>query len=257
MPAGDKVKYALMRALNPSGDAINVKTDASGNLITSGQMPAGATTSPSKVEDAVAASGDVGIFNLGVRRDAPLITSSATGDYNEQSVGKWGQTYVQTIDAAKRTFAAGFKLTPVVGTVLEIIGSASTTVEVNRITLTLYGTTAGIVDVILNKRSAASTAGTAITAPTKVTYDTSDATAAAGAIKGFTAAPTNGTLVGIIRQAMLTNIASQVSDRLKFESGTYAKSFTLIGVSQALTLELAGTLPTGATIAIDVEWTEY
>lgn len=220
-------------------------------------IPGVAATNLGKAEDAVAASGDVGIFQLGVRRDAPTISASAAGDYNEMAVTRHGALYTQAVDGMKRTYAAGFKLTPVVGAVMEIFGAASTTVEVNRITMTLFGTAAGKVDFILNKRSAVTTGGTAITAPTKVPYDSADA-AAVSTVKGFTAAPTLSGLVGIVRQGMLAvPAANQPSDRIKIESGGYAKSLTLASATQALTLELAGTVPTGAELAIDIEWTEY
>lgn len=222
-----------------------------------GVVPGVAATSLGKAEDAVAASGDTGLFQLGVRRDAPTISAGATGDYNEMAVTRHGALYTQSVDGMKRTYSAGFKLTPVVGTVLEIFGAASTVTEVNRITMTLFGTAAGKVDFTLNKRSAVTTGGTAITAPTKVPYDSADA-AAVSTVKGFTAAPTLTGLVGIVRQGMLAvPAASQPSDRLKIESGGYAKSLTLTSATQALTLELAGTIPAGAELAIDIEWTEY
>lgn len=224
--------------------------------LTSLPAPATATTtSMTKAEDAVAATGDSGIFILGVRRDAPTISASATGDYNEIAVSKQGAMFTQVIDAVKKTYATGGKVTPFAGTVLEIFGAAATTVEINRVTLTLFGTAAGKMDVIFNKRSTASTGGTSTT-PAKVPYDAADAASAAG-VKLFTVAPTNGTIIGLVRQGMLSVNGTTDSGRLKVESGQYAKSFTLTAAAQAITIELAGTVPTGAELAIDIEWTEY
>lgn len=218
-------------------------------------IPGTSATSLGKAEDAAAASGDTGVAIWGVRRDAPTISASATGDYNELAVSKQGAMFTQVIDAAKKTYATGGKITPFAGTVLEIFGAAATTVEINRVTLTLYGTAAGKMDVIFNKRSTATTGGTSTT-PAKVPYDSADAAAAAG-VKLFTAAPTNGTLVGLVRQGMLSVNGTVDSGRLKVESGQYAKSVTLTAAAQSLTIELAGTVPTGAELAIDIEWTEY
>lgn len=208
-----------------------------------------------KAEDAAAVAGDVGVQILGVRRDVPVVSASATGDYNEVAMSKHGALAITTIDSMKKTYAAAMKLTPIVGTNLEITGAAAGTVEINRITITLFATAAGVLDITLNKRSAASTVGTAVNL-TKVPYDAADAAAAAAAVRVFSVAPTPGALVGPVRQAMLSVVASQASDRLRFESGSYAKSFTLTGVAQALTLDIAGTIPAGAAIAVDIEWTE-
>jgi hypothetical protein len=255
-------------AVTGSVQVILNPTVAAATLALSAPLPAGSstvgtvllgsgTTGPQKAEDAASASADVGLFVLGVRRDAPTISTSAAGDYSELAVGPHGQMYVQTIDAAKRTYSAATKLTTVIaGQVLEIVGAASTTVEINRITLTLNGTAAGKMDFTVNKRSTAATGGTSTT-PTKVPYNAAD-TAAAAAVKVYTVAPTLGTNIGALRQGMLAVSAANVpSDRIKIESGAYAKSFMLTAATQAITVDLAGTVPTGAELAIDVEWTEY
>jgi hypothetical protein len=48
-----------------------------------------------KAEDAVHASGDVGVFTLGVRRDGPTLSTqaSAAGDYSEFAVDNAGAQY--------------------------------------------------------------------------------------------------------------------------------------------------------------------
>lgn len=230
----------------------NIATQAvSGSLSVNGS----GTGSIAKAEDAASSSGDLGVPAWGVRRDAPTTSASANGDYNELAVSRHGAIYTMGIDAAKRTYAAAAKITPSPGQVLEIVGAASTTVEINRITLTLFGTAAGKIDVIVNKRSAAATGGTSTT-PTKVPYDSSDA-AAAASVKVYTANPSVGGVVGPVRQGMLGVDGVKPSDRLRIESGTYSKSFTLTSAAQTITVDLAGTMPTGAELAIDVEWTEY
>lgn len=218
-------------------------------------IPGTGATNLGKAEDAAAASGDTGVFVLGVRRDAPTISASATGDYSEIAVGSQGQVFTQAIDAAKRTYSAAVKFTPVVGTVFEIYGAASTTVEINRITLTLFGTAAGKMDFVVAKRSAIATGGTAV-ASTRVPYNAADA-AAASTVRHFTAAPTAGALVGNVRYGMVWTGASIPSDRVKIESGAYAKSFTLTSATQAITVDLAGSVPAGAEFVLDIEWTEY
>lgn len=242
--------YSSASQFNPTASQA-VSGTVTANLGTGGV----AATSLGKAEDAVAASGDTGIFNLGVRRDAPLTSTSATGDYSEMAVNRHGALYTTTIDSAKRTYSLAAKITPFAGEILEIAGSASATVEINRITITLYGTAAGKMDVVVNKRSTASTGGTSTT-PAKVPYDAADA-ASTATVKVFSVTPTVGTIVGAVRQAMVACAANDTSDRLKIESGGYAKSFTLSGTAQVITVDLAGTVPTGGEMAIDIEWTEY
>lgn len=217
---------------------------------------AAAASSMVKTEDAEHTSGDAGVHMLGVRRDNPTIDTSADNDYASQKVDRHGAIYTRTIDSAKRTYAAAIKLTPIVGQILEVVGAASTTIEINRITVTLYGTAVGKMDVVVNKRSTASAGGTSANLA-KVPYDAADA-ASVATVRTFSVTPTTlGTLVGQMRVAMLSIAASQASDRLKLESGQYSKSFTLTAATQAITVDLAGTVPTGAEMAIDIEWTEY
>ena len=250
----------LMRSSTIPADTVQPRANPStgAQLVEVGALvPGSGATSLGKAEDAVAASGDIGIFQLGVRRDAPVISASANGDYNEMAVTQHGALYTQTVDGMKRTYSAAARLTTVVsGQVPEIFGAASTTVEINRITLTLFGTAAGVMDFTVNKRSAVATGGTA-TNPTKVPYNAADA-AAASTLKVYTVVPTTpGTLVGALRQGMLYTGAGVPSDRIKIESGSYSKSFTLTSATQSITVDLAGTVPTGAVLAVDIEWTEF
>jgi hypothetical protein len=220
-------------------------------------MAASATGSPAKAEDAAHASADVGVFTLGVRRDAPTVDASAAGDYAAFKVDQHGAQIVRNLDSQKRTYAAGAKFAPVAGIIFEMSGvAAPAVIEINRITLTLFGTAAGACDFVLTKTSALATGGTAV-AMTKVPYDSADA-AAGATVRHFTAAPAAGAAVGVIRQGgIVVPAANQYSDRIRLESGQYSKSIMLLSATQAITLALAGTLPTGAQVAVDVEWTDY
>lgn len=58
--------------------------------------PGTAAAQLGKAEDAIAASGDTGVFALGVRRDGPTLASqAAAGDYHELAVGSGGELYVR------------------------------------------------------------------------------------------------------------------------------------------------------------------
>lgn len=59
-------------------------------------MGVGATISPAKLEDAVAATGDNGVFALAVRRDGPTLTAqNANGDYSEIAVDDGGAIFMR------------------------------------------------------------------------------------------------------------------------------------------------------------------
>lgn len=219
--------------------------------------PGTGATSLGKAEDAVHTSGDVGIFTLGLRQDAPIVLASASGDYAGFVIDRHGAQVVRNLDSMKRTYAAAAVFTPVVGTIFELYGvAAPAVIEINRITLTLVGTAAGYCGFNVTKHSALATGGTPV-AMTKIPYDSADAAAAAVA-RYFTAAPTPGTVVGQVRQGFLSVDAANIpSDRMRIESGSYSKSMMLLSATQAFSVALTGTLPTGAQIALDIEWTEF
>jgi hypothetical protein len=69
-------------------------------------VPGTAATNLGKAEDAVSASGDTGVFVLGVRRDALTQSASATGDYSEIAVDMFGSTQVTNFEKRARTYSA-------------------------------------------------------------------------------------------------------------------------------------------------------
>ena len=96
--SGDTGVFALaIRRDTPAADAADgdytgLHTDSSGRLQVSAVVSA-ITGSGAQVEDTVAASGDTGVFNLAVRRDAPT-AGAAAGDYHEMAVDALGKLWV-------------------------------------------------------------------------------------------------------------------------------------------------------------------
>lgn len=70
------------------GDAGALQVDSNGYLIVS----ASASVSADKTEDSASATGDVGVFNLGVRNDAQATLSNTDGDYTGIVVDAAGNT---------------------------------------------------------------------------------------------------------------------------------------------------------------------
>lgn len=66
-------------------------------------MPASATSSPTKLEDAVHGSGDMGMFLLAVRNDTIVNRTSATGDYSPISVDNLARIIATMAPRAART----------------------------------------------------------------------------------------------------------------------------------------------------------
>ena len=77
----------------------------SGTVATS--LSASPTTTPAKAEDAIAASGDVGMFALSVRRDAMGTSpTSASGDYQEIATDVHGAVWVRERNAPTGTITS-------------------------------------------------------------------------------------------------------------------------------------------------------
>lgn len=140
-----------------------------------------------------------------------------------------------------------------------IVGSGTKTVNVRRIRLMGTQTTAGIVRVLLNKRSADNTGGTSAN-PTKVPWDSADA-AATAIVRSYTVNPAAlGTLVGAIDDAKIlvpttTGVLSQPVMEWDFV-GMFGRPLTLRGTAEILALNLNSTTITGNSWAIFVEWSE-
>jgi hypothetical protein len=210
-----------------------------------------------KSEDNSATHAGAGFYILGVRRDVAFVAASASGDYQELTFGKFGDLTTSKVGTQKRTYSAAFSIVPAASAtdVVEIIGSASTTVEISRITIGGVQTTAGQVLVNLIRRSTANSSGSS-TNPTRVPHQSTDA-AATAAIKAYTANPTTGTLVGNVRSRRLPiGAAASFIPATVYEFGENAKPLFLAGTSQTLCINLAGATVAGAILDIEIEFTE-
>jgi hypothetical protein len=172
-----------------------------------------------------------------------------------------------TSNAEKATYRAS-TIVPLVAAVtvnvpfFNIIGSASKTVTVKRITVSGMTLTAvGYFTINVEKLSTASSAGTSTTLAA-VPLD-ANAAAATAVVKAYTAAPTKGNLVGTIASwralwQATTAAAAGVTDYYVFNFGDMreTKGITLRTAAQELALTFPVVLASAGTMAIDVEWTE-
>jgi len=90
MGVGNAIPVELMRGVATATQPV------SGTVTATATMAAGATTNPAKLEDAVATTGDNGVFALAVRRDGPTLTAqNANGDYSEIAVDDGGAIFMR------------------------------------------------------------------------------------------------------------------------------------------------------------------
>lgn len=172
-----------------------------------------------------------------------------------------------TANGEKQTYRAS-TIIPLVAAVtvnvpiFNIIGSATKTITVKRITVSGMTLTAvGYFTINCEKLSTASTGGTS-TALALVPLDSNNAVATA-TVRAYTAAPTKGTLVGTIAswralwQATVA-VAAGVTDYFTFNFGDMreTKGVILRGATQELALTFPVVLASAGTLSIDIEWTE-
>lgn len=78
--------------VSADGDYAPLQVDANGRLKVSGSF----SLQGQYAEDSAHTSGDIGIYNLSVRADAPAVSTSAAGDYASQTVDAYNRSWVNT-----------------------------------------------------------------------------------------------------------------------------------------------------------------
>lgn len=141
--------------------------------------------------------------------------------------------------------------------IFTITGSATRTIRITKIVIGGLATTAGQLNPLLIRRSAANSGGTS-SAPTPLKRDTNDS-AATATLALYTANPTVGTTVGTLDSCRLfLALATATPNQCKFEFGVNNDKMLLLrGTSDILAINFAGaTVPAGGVVDIDVEWVE-
>ena len=213
-----------------------------------------------KNEDTAAATGDAGIATWRVRRDTLTVSASATGDYNEMASTKYGAGYVKDEERQKATYSFSCEFTPAASAtdILEIKASGTKTITIQVVEVYAFATAATVQPIDLLRRSTLNTGGTR-TAVTAIKHEEADA-AATAAVNFYTANPTTGTLVGKLR-AMPVYFAAAAGTAeyqvKKFNLGELNKPLVLAQNStQSFVLNIRGSTPSGAVIAVNITITE-
>ena len=211
-----------------------------------------------KAEDAASVSGDTGVFMLGVRRDNLAIPTSATGDYSEIATDRYGSTLIKDQTRHKRTYSLAFTVTPATAAtdIFQLIGSATTTVSVNKINISGTQTTGGQTTMTIAKRNTANTGGTS-SSSTMVVHDSTDAAATSiGTI--YTTNPTPGASAGNLRifSLPLGAATATTNNIVQLDFGERGKPVVLNGIAQTLAIALGGVTLAGGSINVWIEFTE-
>lgn len=200
------------------------------------------------------------LVGSGYRKATTLAASApATGAFDVPITNDFGSTIIKPEMQHKRTYSTSFNVASaaLATDIGIIIGSSSTTVEVTKIIISGIQTTGGVVEFLLQKRSADNTGGTSTT-PTLVPHDSNDA-AATAVVRAYTVNPTTGALVGTIRRdfVSISGATGTTHDLQVYDFGAMGRPITLRGVAQALAINLNGVTVTGSSLDIAIEFTEF
>ena len=239
--------------------AANLNATVTGTITANLGTGGTGATSLGKAEDGVAASGDTGVPIFAVRRDALTTSASATADYNEVAVNRFGALTTAGFRTNARTYSATANIT-VAATATDIaafFGNATTTVQVTKIRVTGIQTTTGVVDLILIRRSTANTGGTSSNFSVAL-HDAADAANSSTPI-AYTANPTPGTSAGNIRRwyQAFTSATGASTSEYTLEFGENGKPLILSGTAQGICLNLNGVTVTGGVVNVTIEWIEF
>ncbi len=159
-------------------------------------------------------------------------------------------------DTWKATYSASYKaLAGVAGDLFTLTGSSSKIIKLVRLEISGIATTAASPDVSLEKRSTADSGGTAVTAATIAPHDSTQG-AATATVAAYSAAPTQGTSVGILKASKLTcPLAGAVGASVVWDFTNSGKAPVLRVATQQFAIVLSAA-PTGGSINISCEWTE-
>lgn len=244
-----------------SGSTIDVNS-------VSAVIPGTAATQLGKAEDNAHASGDVGVMMLCVRQDTLASLAGATNDYMPPTLDNLGRLHVIN-EGGKTTYRAAttvpFAAAAGAVSFFVISGSGTKTIRVQRIVVSGFTLTAvAYHSIVCEKWSTAAFTGGTPVALTKVPVDSNYAAATAALVQVYTAAPTEGTLVGTIAarrflsQATTAAAAGSLPPEVVFDFRVMGENNpgVLRGTTESIGLAFAAAPATAVTMSLEVEWTE-
>lgn len=166
---------------------------------------------------------------------------------------------VQELGRNKRTYSAysNVSLAASAADVFTVTGSSENVVRITKIRFTATQTTGNMQTVFVVKRSTPDAGGTS-TVSTVVSYDSNNAPGKA-IVRGYTANPTAGTLVGVMiseKYLIPAALGNAPSGGTLFEAERPSQSIVLRSTSEVIAINLGNVTWTGGAANIYAEWTE-
>lgn len=225
-------------------------------------------TTASQLASVLAATGDglslAGKFAGVVQNEVRLQNAGGTFDLARAAPGATGIPSVNT-EGTRVTFSAGNTgvtgFTPVATPTdfAGVIGSATKTIRVLRVTISGVATAATPILTLLVKRSTANSGSTPV-ALTKVTHDSNNAALTCTVTTYTTTNPTTGTLVGTVRAKYLNlgAAAGGAAGEIVWDFTTRnGQGIVLRGIAEGLFLNWGGAaVPAGTLLTFDFECSE-
>lgn len=254
--------FSISQTIVAQGMAANLNATVTGTVavssITTAVVPGTAATNLGKSRNLATGATDTGVGILALRNDT-LTTFGTSGSYNTPIADKYGSLIIKDEQRHKRTYSTAFTITPATSTptdIVQIIGSATTSVSIQRIRISGLLGTAGQVLTLLQKRSSVNTGGTSTTS-TMVQHDAADVVATS-VCSLYTVNPTSlGTSVGNIRMEYIPmGPVTGVVNSVEFNFAERGKPIILTGVTQALAINLNSITIAPTSVAVEIEFTE-
>ncbi len=187
-----------------------------------------------------------------------LLNQSGTFDRARSAIGTTGVPAVNT-EGAKATYSVGVAAFTPVATATDfwtLVGSATKTGRLLRLTISGIATAAISQDIQLIKRTTANSGGTSAQ-PTIGQHDSNDA-APTCVVNTYSVNPTTGTSGGVVRSAKLNLGAAGAAGKIEWDFTTRnSKGLVLRGIAQAYCLSWGGAaIPSGTLLCVDAEFSE-
>lgn len=230
--------------------ARSLATDTGGRLLVAGAVPTGSSLTGNPVR--------IGASDGSLAQDLRVTPIAGIEGLLVHSAERQRATYsaVSSNVTVPTTAGSDFWM---------IVGSSSKVVRILHIdiSITTTSTTGATANLILVKRSSNNSGGT-LGNSTNTPHDSNNA-AATVTVSTYTAVPTSmGSLVGGVRAAKIgipyyaaASATSGISEVVSWDFGQGGQELILRGTTQLLAIQTTGTaLPTGASVAISVQWSE-
>lgn len=171
-----------------------------------------------------------------------------------------GSLTVDSFEKTRLTYSAavtGVVTATTPSDVFTLTGSGSKTVRITKINVSGASSVGTNATIIVVKRSSANSGGTSTTM-TNVPHDSADA-AGTATVRAYTANPTPGTLVGLVRATRVPCPAvgtPNITDSVIYEALRGAKELVVRGTSEVVAVNLNSTTVAGGNFHFYIEWTE-